>query len=712
MLELPEALGGWTRIALRRLCLPMIALALLPCLELQAQMLSYPDPCLDYVFPAGAQQGQTVAVELGGPNGLGGATKILIDGPPGITVTDVVPVDAARVTAKFHIAADAAPGRRRVRVLGGTNGLTNFRWFFVGRLPEVVETEPNNTPELAQQVPTPAVVNARIAATLDEDCFRFNGKAGQKIVAAIQAHGMDSRLRQSFNLGYLDTSLELMDSAGQVLAAADDTSGLDPILEHTIAADGQYTVRIRSLAFKGSPGCVYRLTLGDVPYPTAVFPAGGQRGTTVDFELSGVNMPSPARQALALPATSPMAVEQISLEGLTQGVAELPLLTGEAPEQNEQEPNDAAAAAATIPMPITLNGRFDKAGDEDWFQFSLEAGQGALIQTAADRHLRSPVDTVLELYDEQGTKLADNDDGRIFWAQVAHDFESSDSWLPFTAKAAGTYRIRVRDQSAAAGPRAIYRLTVEPLKPDFRLFQWPDAVPVWGAGSTASFVVQLFHWGGMQSDAKLRIEGLAPGWTGSAGMMSANYYTPIGHPYGAQVLLTITAPPGAVLGDVTPFRVVGVIEQDGQTIERVAQPLTLYGNSHNDRMFLRYSDQSRAAVAPPQDCRLETSITELTAVHGSTVEIPVRVHRREGVKADIALSIDGATPGVGCGWRTPMPIGDQSELLVPLPINPEWRPGTYPIVVSRSWAADLRAGRPGPCTPVILLTIEAKKAGR
>src|SRR5262245_48351346 len=54
-----------------------------------AQILSYPNPYLDYVYPAGARQGQAVTVELGGPGGLDGAKSILIDGPPGITVSDV-----------------------------------------------------------------------------------------------------------------------------------------------------------------------------------------------------------------------------------------------------------------------------------------------------------------------------------------------------------------------------------------------------------------------------------------------------------------------------------------------------------------------------------------------------------------------------------------------------------------------------------------------
>src|SRR4051794_15665252 len=117
-------------------CLVAFCLAAAPA---QAQNLVHPDPTLHYVYPAGGQPGQTVAVELGGPGGLTGATGVLVEGRPGISVTDVKAAGSTVVRATFTIAPDAAPGRRLVRVLGGANGLTNFRYFFVGRLPELLE---------------------------------------------------------------------------------------------------------------------------------------------------------------------------------------------------------------------------------------------------------------------------------------------------------------------------------------------------------------------------------------------------------------------------------------------------------------------------------------------------------------------------------------------------------------------------------------------
>lgn len=710
-----------------------LAAALVCCGSARAQLVEYPDPCLDFVYPAGGQQGQSVRVEFGGTNGLTGATAVLVEGPPGVTVSDVEAVGYGEVRATLAIAADAPPGRRLLRVVGGANGLTNYRYFFVGRLPEFVETEPNNLPEAAEEVATPVAINGQLAPALDEDCFRFQGRAGQSLVAAVLAHGMDTKLRPGFNVGFLDANLELLDDRGAVLAAAEDTLGLDPLIHHTLPADGTYTVRVRALAFKGARGCVYRLTLGEVPYPIAAFPPGGRRGESVEVELFGPNVLPGTRQVVefgdcfgspeAAAVGRAMPWRHVTLPGECEGI-EVPLAVGEHPERIESEPNDVQSAAVDLTLPLTVNGRFDRAGDEDWYSVRLAQGAGVVVSTLAQRQVRANVDTLVEIYNEAGAEVAANDDGRLYAPQCAHDFDSADSWLTFTASAAGTYFVRVREQSGAEGPRAVYRLTVEPLRPEFILYQWPDAVPVWGGGSTAAFVVQVFHWGGLTGDIRLRVEGLPEGWTGSESVIPAAYYGIYGPPTGAMVLMTITAPADAPRGGLAPFRVVGRVEPPpaeraaggastasaGEPIVRTARAMTLYGNSHNDRMFLRESELARAVVAPPLDCRLETSVTELAVRQGGTVEIPVRVIRSEKATGPIAISIDGPTVAAGTGWRVPLALAEgQTEATLSVTPSLDWRPGTYPIVVSRAWAADIRAGRPGPCTPVILLRIEPKE---
>ena len=701
---------------MRKSCLPLLAgvgtWAWLAA-TVQAQLISHPDPTLHYVYPAGGRPGQTVAVELGGLNGLAGARDVLIEGPAGISVRDVKAINVAEARATFVIAADAVPGRRLVRVVGGANGLTCCRYFFVGQLPEIVEKEGNNTPATAQAVTLPAVVNGRVNPAMDIDCYAFDGRAGQRLVAAVLAHGMDSRLRsRAGHGGFLDTSLEVLDSQGRVIAAAEDTVGLDPTVECTLPAAGRYVVRIQALGFGGAPGAVYRLTLGNVPYPVAVFPPGGQRGQALTVDLVGLNLLAKAQQRVTIPPAPASPWQTLRLDHPQTDGRELPFLWGDHPEIVEAEPNDQPAATSPLRLPVTINGRFDRPGDIDCFRVSLKKGQAILVDVTAQRHLRSPVDTLLEITDAAGKKLLENDDAQMYSGQCEHDYPAGDSRLEFTAPQDGDYFLRLSEQTGAGGSQAIYRLTVEPLKPDFLLHHWPDAVPVWGAGNTSAFVVQVQRWGGLAGDIQLKVEGLPEGWKGSGSIMSAaNYYPPL-QGLNQKALLTITAPAGAAVGTLAPFRVVGRVQQDGKVIERQSQPLTLYGSSHTDRMHLRYSPQAYAAVAPPLDTRLETSVQELTVPADGTVQIPVKIHRLGSSKGDIGISIDGETVAAGCAWRTPLTVkADQTEVMLPLTVR-ERRAGTYGIVVSRSWSADLRAGRPGPCTPLILLHVQppAKKS--
>ncbi len=703
-----------------RIALISLALLFVATSQSSAQILRTPEGTLHFIYPAGGRQGQTVPVEISSLQGLEGAKDLLIEGPPGISVRDFKAISGSRVQASLVIAADAVPGPRQIRVRGGANGLTGSRPFYVSSMSEMVEKEPNNEPGSATEVKLPVVINGRLDPVLDVDCFAFEAKAGQRIIAGVLAHGMDSRMRGKGANGFVDASLELLDAQGKVLASAEDTVGLDPVIEHVIPADGRFFVRIQALGFEGSPAAVYRLTLGALPYPVAAFPSGGQRGTTTNVGFVGFQVDAAAAK-ITLP-TSGFPFHFIGQRQVLNDGREMPFILGEHPTVVEREPNDDVQRAEllnlrfpsdkdTSSQSLGISGRFDKPGDVDCYRVSLKKGQGVVAEITAQRHLRSPVDSHLEILDAAGKVLAENDDGVMFAGQCEHDFPSSDSRLEFTAPQDGDYIVRVSDQNGTNGPLAIYHLTVEPLTPDFRLFQWPDAVPIWGPGTTASFVVQVQRWGGLTGDIQLRIEGLPKGWKGSVGSLGAANYVGPRHGLNQKALLTITTPADANVGDAVPFRVVGKVEQNGKIIERTANPQTLLGSSHTDRMHLRCSNQAWAAVAPPQDCWLETSVTELTVTVGSTVEIPVKVHRKPDLKTPISISVDGETVAASSAWRTPLTLkAVENDLQLPLQVK-ERRPGTYGIVVSRGWAADLRAGRPGPCAPLILLHVKeaAKK---
>ncbi|MEN6402033.1 MAG: PPC domain-containing protein [Armatimonadia bacterium] len=140
-------------------------------------------------------------------------------------------------------------------------GLSNPVRYAVGTLPEWLETEPNDTVEGAQKVALPGIVNGRIGEVGEVDFFRIEAKAGEEVVAEVQARRLGSPL---------DSVLQLMDAEGKVLGANDDeedkASGLvthhaDSYLRVKVPQDGVYFVCLSDAQHQGGDGYAYRLRL-------------------------------------------------------------------------------------------------------------------------------------------------------------------------------------------------------------------------------------------------------------------------------------------------------------------------------------------------------------------------------------------------------------------------------------------------------------------
>lgn len=669
---------------------------------------NYDETLLAAVYPAGGQRGTTVTVELRAfaksirgkdLHGLKRASNVLVDGPPGITVGKVENVSDTAVRAELTIAADAAPGRRMLRVVAEQSGITSGSYFVVGTLPEVVEQEKNNEPRRAQEVSLPVVVNGCIAAPLDVDCFRFRAAKGQKIVAVAIAHDIDSRSQKPRS--FTDAALELLDSEGRVVADAADVLGLDPLVEAVIPEDGDYTARVKLVNFQGYPEAVYRLTIGEVPFPTAAMPVAVRKGTSASIALSGPNVSPVATSKAVVPADHPLPV--LFFDAPEFGTHDVPLLVTDVDELVEHEPNDERTTAMPLEPDHGVSGRFEQPGDVDWYKLSLQKTDRLRAEIHAQRYLRSPVDVHLSLYDAKGNLLGENDELFSIDVEQIHDFETFDPSLNVSPKEDGDYYLRVAEQTGASGAGAVYHLTLARSKPEIVLHAWPDGVPIWGPGGTAGFVVTVGRMG-TKPDVDLAIEGLPPGWTGSVSHAVGGETAPRPRAY-----MTITAPADAKIGDVAEFRVVGRAKAGGTVIESVAQPLTPY--LPTDRCIARVSEQMRAAVGRDLGLRLETDVRELNLVQGQKGEVTVRVISAEPIK-DLPTSVNlcGSSFKANLGVQQKLPV-KEGAIRVPL-ASETLAPGRYAIVVALAWDSETRKGMPGPCSPVILLNVTAATAAK
>jgi hypothetical protein len=143
----------------------------------------------------------------------------------------------------------------------GVYPLANSAAFMVDTLPEAFEKEPNNSPSAAQRVKLPVIMNGRIDQPGDWDVFRFQGRAGEAIVAEVYARRLDSPL---------DSVLKLTDAKGQQLAFNDDyddpgagleTHHADSRILTTLPANGTYYLSLGDAQQKGGPEYAYRLRI-------------------------------------------------------------------------------------------------------------------------------------------------------------------------------------------------------------------------------------------------------------------------------------------------------------------------------------------------------------------------------------------------------------------------------------------------------------------
>jgi hypothetical protein len=221
-------------------------------------------PRVVVAFPLGAGAGATSKLTLRGVK-LDGVTEARCQEPKatarligkGRKVDVPAQQDANRVgdsqaEIELTLPADIAASTVTITLLTSAGETEPYR-LRVDRGPAVAEKEPNNGFRQAQPVQVPQEIDGAISAAQDVDVFRFEGKAGQKLIAEVFAarHG-----------SALDSLLTLYNADGQELASHDDLpDSTDSRLDFTLPRDGTYYLSVMDAHDQGGPAHVYRLSL-------------------------------------------------------------------------------------------------------------------------------------------------------------------------------------------------------------------------------------------------------------------------------------------------------------------------------------------------------------------------------------------------------------------------------------------------------------------
>lgn len=117
-------------------------------------------------------------------------------------------------------------------------------------------------------------------------------------------------------------------------------------------------------------------------------------------------------------------------------------------ESIESEPNSGDDPPSEITVPGFVNGRFNNAADDDWYQFSAQPGQTLVIAGQA-RLTDSRADLLVSLVSPDGRIVMENRQGFAGDTLIVYQFPS-----------AGPWKLRVRDALHRGGAGFAYRIGI------------------------------------------------------------------------------------------------------------------------------------------------------------------------------------------------------------------------------------------------------------
>lgn len=454
------------------------------------------------------------------------------------------PAIVETVTVRVSVSADAGTGEHELR-LGTASGLTNPLLFCINQLAEFSKKpaklgddvksfeelkakrskqDQAAVPPYEAGITLPAIVNGQIMAG-GVDRYRFRAAKGQRLVVIASARELIPYISDAVP-GWFQATLTLSDAGGRQVDYADHFRfHPDPVLYYEIPDEGEYTLEVRDSIYRGREDFVYRITIGELPFVTGIFPLGGKAGAQTTVALRGWNLPV---ASLTQDAGSE-GLQQITVRKGGQISNPVPFAVDSLPECLEQEPNNSQETAHRISLPVIVNGRIGQPGDRDVFSFAGTAGEEIVAEVYA-RRLDSPLDSVLKLTDAGGKQIALNDD---------HDDKGSglnthhaDSYLRVKLPETGTYFLHVGDTQHKGGEEFAYRLRVSAPQPDFALRITPASISA-RPGANIPVTVYALRKDGFAGEIALTFKDAPPGCTLSGAQVPEKQ---------DQVRFTLTAP--------------------------------------------------------------------------------------------------------------------------------------------------------------------------
>jgi len=425
------------------------------------------------------------------------------------------------VELEVTIAPDAPCGDRWLSVRNDRGEKSTPILFQVGDLPEVMELEPNDTPELplhwdrnakkmvswayiqAPPAQTPVLFNGRIRPA-DVDRFQFEAKKGQKLVISALGRFLNPYLADAVP-GWFQPILKVYAPDGRELANAFCwKNDPDPAMIFDVPQDGIFTVEIQDSLFRGRDDFVYRLAVGEVPWITSVYPPCAQEGKPFDAEVQCVGLPT--RKIHLDSAQGSPNWDGVPVATLHE-VGGKPLLRPISFTIEKEVPREAVQGIQDAEIPSVFYGRLAQKGKPAEFRIQGKKGESVAIDVTAAA-LDSTLDARLELIGPDGKTVAECDDrAGCDGPNIGWETHHSDPILSVELPQDGTYTARLSNTLYEENPEAIYRVRFSRPEPDFLVFSTQPSV--WLSGLTSKINLELVRLGGW--DGPVEIVSTDPG---------------------------------------------------------------------------------------------------------------------------------------------------------------------------------------------------------
>jgi hypothetical protein len=393
------------------------------------------EPAVRGVNVRGLQVGGTTTITIDGDD-LGKTPKLLLPFPAKQTLKP----GGTDKKAEFEVALadDVTPGLYHLRAVTDA-GVS---------LPVVVGVDRLAQKPLAAKIDAlPAAVHGSVTgATVVETTF--TGKANEKITVEIEAQRLGSKLRPVIHL-YTAKKLQLAWAWGT--PALDD----DARLEATLPADGTYTITVHDAEYAGQSPGHFRLKVGVFGYVDQVFPPVVGKDTKA-VELIGS---SAVRVELGKPKGDAILLDWPKVGNWTG-----PRPWVEVSSRPEfVEPTEPGKVLELSAGAVAVSGKLAATHEEDRYKVAVKPNTKLRFEVFAER-IGSPVDASLVIRNDAGAVLAQAEDSP----------RTLDPVLEYAVPDKVTsVVVGVVDASGRGGPRAVYRLTVDPVtaegRGDFRL---------------------------------------------------------------------------------------------------------------------------------------------------------------------------------------------------------------------------------------------------